>query len=96
MNLEPNAFTTELSNTLAATGGNYTVETVDLVDCGTSCEITKHGSTRKLHLTPVEDNLIDMVLYDEKGTTLATCTLFNKNNLDVTAGKLADLIALCF
>lgn len=96
MNLKPNAFTTEISNTLAATKGNYIVETVDLVDCGTSCEITKHGSTRKLYLTPVEDNLIDMVLYNEKGTALATCTLLDKNSLNLTAEKLANLITLCF
>lgn len=96
MNLEPNAFTTEISNTLAATKENCTVKTVNLVDCGTSCEITKHGSSRKLYLTPVENNLIDMVLYDEKGNTLATCTLFNKNDLNITAGKLANLIALYF
>lgn len=96
MNLKPNAFTTEISNTLAATKENYAVEAVDLVNCGTSCEITKHGSSRKLYLTPVEGNLIDMVLYNEKGITLATCTLFNKNDLNVTAGKLANLITLCF
>lgn len=96
MNLEPNAFTTEISNTLAATGENYTVETINLVDCGTSYEMTKHGSTRKLYITPVEDDLIDMVLYNEKGTTLATCTLFNKNDLNITAEKLANLITLCF
>lgn len=96
MNLEPNAFTTEISNTLSSTGENYMVETVDLDSYGTSCEITKHGSNRKLYLTPVEDNLIDMALYNEKGTALATCTLFNKNNLNVTAEKLADLVALCF
>lgn len=96
MDLEPNAFTTEIPNTLAATGENYMVEAANLVGCGTSYEITKHGSNRKLHLTPVEDSLIDMILYDEKGTTLATCTLFNKNDLNVTAEKLANLITHCF
>ena len=96
MNLEPNAFTTEISNTLATTGENYMVETITLDDCGTSCEITKHGSTRKLCLTPVEDSLIDMILYNEKGTTLATCTLFNKNDLNLTSENLAKLVSLCF
>lgn len=96
MNIEPNAFTTEIPDTLATIGKNYAVKTIDLVDCGTSYEITKHGSTNKLYLTPVEDRLIDMVLYDEKGTALATCTLLDKNSLDITAEKLANLIALCF
>lgn len=95
MNLEPNAFITEISNALAATSENYVVETVDLCD-ETSCEITKHGSTRKLYLTPVEDGLIDMVLFNEKGTTLATGTLFEKNDLNITAGRLVTIISLCF
>lgn len=96
MNLEPNASTTEISNTLAATGENYAVEAVNIVDCETSYEITKHGSTRKLYLTPVEDGLIDMILYNEKGTTLATCTLFDKNDLNITTEELTTLITLCF
>lgn len=95
MNLDIEQFTTEISNALAATGENYTVETIDLCD-GTSCEITKHGSTRKLYITPVEDSLIDMALFDEKGTTLATSTLFDKNDLNITANELATLIAFCF
>jgi hypothetical protein len=96
MNLEPNAFTTEISNTLAATGKNYLVETINLVDSETSCEITKHGSTRKLYITPVEDGLIDMVLFNEKGIALATCTLFDKNDLNITTEELTNLITLCF
>lgn len=96
MNLEPDAFATEISNTLATIGENYTVKTIDLVDCDTSCEITKHGSDRKLYFTPVDDNLVDMVLYNEKGTTLATCTLFDKNDLNITAKELTNLITLCF
>lgn len=96
MNLEPNAFITEISNTLAAAGENYAVETINIVDCETSCEITKHGSTRKLCLTPVEDGLIDIVLFNEKGTALATGTLFDKNDLNITAEKLATIVTLCF
>lgn len=96
MNLEPNAFATEISNALATTVENYAVETVNLVDCETSCEITKHGSNRKLYLTPVENGLIDMILYNEKGNTLATCTLFNKNDLNITTEELTTLITLCF
>lgn len=96
MNLEPNAFTTEISNTLATTEENYTVKAVNLVDCETSCEITKHGSDRKLYLTPVEDDLIDIVLFNRKGTVLATCTLFDKNDLNITTKELTNLITLCF
>lgn len=96
MNLEPNAFTTEISNALATTGENYVVETINIVDCETSCGITKHGSSRKLYLTPVEDDLIDMALFNEKGNTLATCTLFKKNDLNVTTEELTNLITLCF
>lgn len=96
MNLEPNAFATEISNTLAATKENYVVKTINLEEFETSCEITKHGSNRKLYLTPVENGLIDIVLFNEKGTTLATCTLFDKNDLNITAEALANLITLCF
>ena len=96
MNLEPNAFTTEISNALAATEENYTVDTIDIIDCETSCEITKRGSDRKLYLTPVEDGLIDIVLFNEKGTALATCTLFDKNDLNITTEALVNLITLCF
>lgn len=96
MNFEPNAFATEIPNALAATGGNYTVETINLEEFETSYKITKHGSNRKLYLTPVEDDLIDMILYNEKGTALATCTLFNKNDLNITTEKLANLITFCF
>lgn len=96
MNLEPNAFTAKISNTLAAIGETYVVEAVNLADCGTSYEITKHGSNRKLYLTPVENCLIDMILYNEKGTALATCTLFNENALNLTSENLAKLVSLCF
>lgn len=96
MNLEPNAFTAEISNTLAATKENYAVETINLEEFETSYKITKHDSSRELYLTPVEDDLIDIVLFNEKGTALATCTLFDKNDLNITAEALANLIALCF
>jgi hypothetical protein len=96
MNLEPNAFATELSNTLNTTKGNYTVKTINLGDYGTSCEITKHGSDRKLHLTPIEDDLIDMALFDGMGTAIANGTLFNKIASDITTEKLANLVSICF
>lgn len=96
MNLNIEQFTTEISNALNTTKESYTIETIDLCDCETSCEITKHGSTRKLYITPVEDGLIDIVLFNEKGTTLATSTLFDKNDLNITAKELATLITFCF
>lgn len=95
MSLNIEQFTAEISNALNTTGETYTVETIDLCD-ETSYEITKHDSTRKLYITPVEDGLIDMVLFNEKGTALATSTLFNKNDLNITADELATLIAFCF
>lgn len=95
MNLNIKQFTTEISNALNTTGENYTVETINLCD-ETSYEITKHSSTRKLYITPVEDGLIDMVLFNEKGTALATSTLFDKNDLNITAEELATIIAFCF
>ena len=96
MNPNTERFAIEISNTLTTTGENYTMETTNLDDFNPSYEITKHGSTRKLYITPVEDDLIDMVLYSEKGTTLATCTLFNKNDPNITTKKLASIITLCF
>lgn len=95
MNLNIEQFTTEISNALNTIGENYTIETIDLCD-ETSCEITKHGSTRKLYITPVEDSLIDMILFNEKGTVLATSTLFDKNDLNITTEELATLITFCF
>ena len=96
MNTYADAFASTLSNALAATGENYAVETIDIIDCETSCEITKHGSARKLYITPVKDGLIDMVLFNEKGTALATCTLFDKNDLNITIEELTNLVTLCF
>lgn len=96
MNLNTEQLTTEISNTLATTGENYAVKTISLGDYGTSCEITKHGSDRTLHLTPVEDDLIDMALYDKTGTTIANGTLFTKAVTDITPEELANIITICF
>lgn len=96
MNTNPNTFTSELSNALAATGENYIAETVNLGEYGTSCTITKHGSTRKLYIMPIEDDLIDLALYDETGNTIANGTLFAKTATDVTPEELTTLVELCF
>lgn len=96
MNTYINAFAFELSNALAATGENYITEVVDLGVYGTSCEITKHGSDRKLHITPFDGEMIDMALFDETGATIASGTLFAKTATAITSEKLANLVAICF
>ncbi len=96
MSLDIEQFTTKISNTLTATGENYTAKTIDLGDYGTSCEVTKHGSDRELHLTPTEDGLIDMVLFDGRGTAIANGTLFDKIAINITTEKLTNLITICF
>lgn len=95
MRLDTERFATEISDALAATGKNYTVKATDLDNYGVSYELTRHGSTMKLHLTPVEDSLIDMILYDETGTTIANGTLFDKAVTDITSEDLAKLVAIC-
>lgn len=96
MNLNPNTFTTEISDILATTGENYTTTATNLGVYGTSCEITKHGSDRKLHLTPVDNDLIDMALYNGTGNTIVSGTLFHETITNITPEKLANLIAICF
>lgn len=96
MRLDTNTLAIEISHTLATTGDNYTADIANLGAYGTSCEITKRGSDRKLHLTPVDGELLDMVLYDETGTTIASGTLFNKTATNITPEDLANLVELCF
>lgn len=94
MNLDTESTAIEITDALAALGENHTVETVDLGEYGTSYEVTKHGSHRKLHLTLVEDDMIDMSLFDEAGNTLASGTVFPEAIKDVTAEELATLITI--
>lgn len=96
MTPEPNTIALEIPDKLNATGNDYGTKTIDLDDYGTSYEITKHDSDRKLILTPIEDNLIDMILYDKTGTVVASCTLFEKAVTDVTPEELATIITICF
>lgn len=93
MTLGPNTLILETSDKLNATRNDYTTKTVDLGDYGTSYEITKHG--RKLCLTPIEDTLIDMILYDKTGNTIASSTLFEKAVKNITPEELANLITIC-
>lgn len=95
MTLNPNTLVLEIPDELNATGNDYAIKTIGLGDYGTSYEVTKHGSDRKLVLTPTEDNLIDMILYDKTGTTIASCTLFEKAVTDITPEELAILITIC-
>lgn len=95
MSIETNALALNISNALNTAGTSYTTNVVDLGEYGTTCEITKHGSGKTLHLTPVEDNMIDMVLYDETGITIANGTLFDKAVTNITPEELAHLIEIC-
>lgn len=94
MTLEPNTLALEIPDKLNATGNDYTAKTIDLDDYGTSYEITKHDSDKKLWITPVEGDLIDMALYDGTGNTIATNTLFSKAVTDLTPEDLTNLIAI--
>lgn len=94
MTLEPNTLILEISDKLNASGNDCTAKPLNLGDYGTSYELTKHGSDRKLFLTPIEDNLIDMILYDKTGNTIATSTLFEKAVKDITPEGLATLITI--
>lgn len=96
MKINTESFADEIPGMLAASKGGYTAKTVDLGIYGITAEITKHGSDRTLHLTPVDDNLISMVIYNKAGDTIASGTLFDKIVEDLTPEKLADLIAICF
>ena len=96
MSLDTNTIAIEISNGLATTSDDYTTTVTNLGVYGTSCEITKHGSGRKLHITPVDGELLDMVLFDETGTTIASGTLFAKTATNITSVELATLVSICF
>lgn len=95
MNLNTESSTTEITSMLATLGENYTVEAIDLGEYGTSYEITKHDSHRKLHLTPVEDDMIDVFMFDGAGNTLASGTMFPEVVEDITPEELITLITIC-
>lgn len=95
MTLEPNAFATEISDKLAAVDEDCTMTAVDFGEYGTSYEITRQGSERKLYITPADNTLIDMALFDEKGATIASGTMFAKAAMNITPEELAGIIAIC-
>lgn len=92
MTLKPNTLALEISDKLNTAGNDYATETIDLDPYGTSYKITKHDSNKNLWITPVEGDLIDMILYDEAGNTIATSTLFDKAVKNLTPEDLANLI----
>lgn len=96
MTLEPNTPILETLDKLNAIRNDYTIKPINLGDYGTSYEITKHDSDKTLWITLVEGSLIDMILYDKKGTTIASSTLFEKAVKDITPEELATLITICF
>lgn len=95
MTLEPNDFAREISEALTATGEDYTMTAVALDMYGTSYEITKRGSKRKIYLTPADNHLIDMALFNEKGNTIASGTMFAKAAKDITPEELSTIIGIC-
>lgn len=96
MTLEPNAFASEISDALAATGKKYTITVIDLGKYGTSYEITRKGLDRRMHVTPADGYLIDISLFDETGATIAGGTIFGKAAADITPAELATIIGICF
>lgn len=80
----------------ALSTGEYETNVIDLSEYGTTYEITRTDSDRKLHLTPLDDDMIDMILFDEDGDTLATGTLFPQASPYVTVKGLATIISLAF
>lgn len=95
MTLEPNTFALELSNALTATGEDYTTTVVNLDEYGTSCEIAKQGSNKQLCITPADDYLIDMVLYNKNGAAIASGTIFSEAAKNITPEQLATIIEAC-
>lgn len=95
MRLDTESSIAEITDMLAKTGKKYTIEAIDLGEYGTSYEITKHDTHRKLHLTPVEDDMIDVFLFDEAGNTLASGTMLPEVVKDITPKELSTLITIC-
>lgn len=76
--------------------GEYETNTVDLGEYGTSIEITRHGSDKKLCVSTLEDDLTDVTLYDKDGTPIFQLTLFADLTGEIPEGTLDTLIAACF
>lgn len=96
MNDNTNPTTPETQDLQSIIGPDHTIKTTDLGEYGTTYEITRHDSDRTLHITPIEDDIIDMILYDKTGTTLAHATLFTKTPTGLAKEKLATIFTACF
>ena len=93
-NTTDHPFRTNLERALS--NGNYKTNIIDMGEYGTSAEITRHGSDKKLHITLLEDDLIDAIMCDKDGTTIFQLTIFTGAARNLTPGKLDDIIAICF
>lgn len=96
MNDDNKEFELRISNMLAATGAKYETASLGLDEDSIDFEITKDGSNRTLHVTPVDDSMIDLILFDSHGNTLAHGALFSRAVADLTPERLANIIADCF
>lgn len=74
----------------------YETNAVDLDEYGTSTEITRHGSDRKLCVSTLEDDLTDVTLYSKDGTPIFQLTLFTDLAGKIPEETLDTLIAACF
>lgn len=92
---DPNTITPETTHITLPTDEEHRIKIIDLDDYGTTYEITKPDSDRTLHITQVENDLIDMILYDKEGTTIASGTIFSITNSGVTPETFHDLLAIC-
>lgn len=80
----------------ALSTGEYETTAIDLNEYGITYEITRTDSDRKLYLTLIDDDMIDMILFDKDGNTIATSTLFPKTATYVTMEELSTIFSLCF
>lgn len=85
----------ELTNRILP-DGEYEMNAVDLGKYGTSIEITRHGSDRKLCISEIEDDLTDVTMYDKDGTSIFQLTLFTGPAEEILKETFDTLIASCF
>ena len=95
MNLNPESFALEISNALATAGKDYTMTVDDSTEYGTSYKITGPDTAGTLCLTPIDGDLIDMVLYDEKGNVIANSTMFPKATKALTPERFSTIVEIC-
>lgn len=89
-------FITKTANMLAAAKAGYSIKPLDLGEYGTSYEITKRDSTRKLHVTPLDGDLLDMVCYGRDGLSIAQMTMASPVLDNLQPNDLTSIITICF